>query len=75
MNYVHAIRNRRIRAATALPALIGARTLALLRAAGPIALQQKIKVPRNEVRAIIVSVAMRLADREHLRKLFLEALE
>jgi farnesyl-diphosphate farnesyltransferase len=75
MNYVHAIRNRRIRAATALPALIGARTVALLRAAGPIALQQKIKVPRNEVRAIILSVAMRLADREHLRKLFLEALE
>ena len=75
MQYVHSIRNRRVRAATVLPALIGARTLALLRNAGPMALQNKVKMPRKEVRAMIVSVATRLADREHLRELFLEALE
>ena len=74
MQYAHAIRGRRIRAATALPALIGARTLALLRNAGPMALQNRVKMPRREVRALILSVAMRLADREHLRELFLEAL-
>jgi hypothetical protein len=39
------------------------------------ALQNKVKMPRKEVRAMIVSVATRLADREHLRELFLEALE
>jgi farnesyl-diphosphate farnesyltransferase len=75
MQYAHAIRNRRVRGATALPALIGARTLGLLRNAGPTALQYNVKMPRAEVRAMILSVAMRLADREHLRALFLEALE
>jgi len=34
MEYSRAIQNRRVRAATALPALIGARTLALLKASG-----------------------------------------
>ena len=75
MQYVHAIRNRRIRAATVLPALIGARTLALLRNAGSAALHKKIKVPRTEVRAIIASVMMRLAGREHVREMFVRLLE
>lgn len=74
MQYTHAIRNRRIRGATALPALIGARTLALLRNAGLTALQHSVKMPRSEVRAMLLSVAIRFADREHLRGLFLEAL-
>ena len=46
MEYSRAIKNRRVRAATVLPALIGARTLALLDAAGPMALQRMVKVPR-----------------------------
>ncbi len=50
IDYAGAIRNRRIRFATALPALIGGRTLALLRDAGPEALARKIKVSRAEVR-------------------------
>ena len=50
----------RVRSATALPALIGARTLALLREAGADALQKKIKVPRSEVRAIMSSITMTL---------------
>jgi farnesyl-diphosphate farnesyltransferase len=54
MQYSHAIRNRRVRAATVLPALIGARTLALLRDAGATALDQQVKVPRKEVRVMIV---------------------
>jgi farnesyl-diphosphate farnesyltransferase len=50
MKYSRAIRNRRVRAATVLPALIGQRTLALLRDAGATALQRTIKVTRAEVR-------------------------
>jgi len=59
MQYSHAIRNRRVRAATVLPALIGARTLALLRDAGATALDQQVKVPRKEVRVMIVRALTR----------------
>jgi farnesyl-diphosphate farnesyltransferase len=62
MRYARAIRSRRVRAATALPALIGARTLALLREAGASALHHVIKVPRREVRAMILSLALTLAS-------------
>ncbi len=55
IDYAAAIRNRRVRFATALPALIGAETLALLREAGPDAIRRKIKVPRAEIRKLIVS--------------------
>ena len=58
MEYASAIRNRRVRFATALPAKIGKRTLALLREAGPDALTRRIKVPRGEVRKMIVSSAL-----------------
>src|SRR6266481_4715089 len=51
MQYSRAIENRRVRAATVLPALIGARTLSLLANAETAALQCTIKVPRHEVRA------------------------
>lgn len=75
MNYVHAIRSRRLRAATVLPALIGARTLSLLRAAGAAELHRNIKVPRSEVRAILWRVATTLASRSALNQTFLAALE
>ena len=58
IEYAAAIRHRRVRFATALPALIGARTLALLREAGPDAIRRRIKVPRAEVRKVIVSNAI-----------------
>ena len=70
MDYCCAIRSARVRFATALPALIGARTLALLREAGVDALQQKIKVPRSEVRAIMSSTTMTLASPRALRRNF-----
>jgi farnesyl-diphosphate farnesyltransferase len=70
MEYVRAIRERRIRGATVLPALIGARTLALLRAAGGVILKEKIKVPRHEVRGIIGSVVITLASRKRLDAMF-----
>jgi len=68
IEYAATIRNRRIRFATALPALIGARTLALLREAGAEALRRKIKVSRAEVQKMIVSSA--LASPRSLRAKF-----
>src|SRR6266576_556750 len=70
MQYSRAIQNGGVRAATVLPALIGARTLALLHAAGPMALQYTVKVPRSEVRAMIVSLTLTLASRRHINTMF-----
>jgi farnesyl-diphosphate farnesyltransferase len=70
MEYSRAIKNRRVRAATVLPALIGARTLALLDAAGTIALQRTVKVPRAEVRAMILSLGLTLASRKRIDAVF-----
>jgi farnesyl-diphosphate farnesyltransferase len=70
MDYCCAIRPARVRFATALPALIGARTLALLREAGVDALLRRIKVPRQEIRALMSRTAMTLATPRALRKMF-----
>jgi farnesyl-diphosphate farnesyltransferase len=70
MEYSRAIKNRRVRVATVLPALIGARTLALLNAAGPAALQRMVKVPRHEVRAMILSLGLSLASRKRIDAIF-----
>jgi farnesyl-diphosphate farnesyltransferase len=68
MEYACAIRNRRIRFATALPALIGARTLSLLREAAAESITRKIKVPRAEIRQMMISSA--LASPKTLRTKF-----
>jgi farnesyl-diphosphate farnesyltransferase len=70
IEYASAIGNRRVRFATGLPALIGARTLALLREAGPEIFERKVKVSRAEVRRIIASTA--LASPRSLRATFQE---
>jgi len=70
MQYSRAIQNWRVRAATVLPALIGARTLALLEVAGPTALQRTVKVPRREVRATILSLAITFASRRVIDAMF-----
>jgi len=70
MQYSRAIRNRRVRAATALPALIGARTLALLHKAGAGALHHTMKVPRREVRGMILSLAIHLASPKQIDTIF-----
>lgn len=70
LDYACAIRSRRIRFATALPALIGARTLALLRGAGTEIFERSVKVPRDEVREIVASVALRLVSTKALRRTF-----
>jgi len=66
MKYAHAIGNRGVRGATVLPALIGTRTLALLRAAGAMTLQRTVKVPRGEVRAMIFSLAFSFGSRRQI---------
>jgi farnesyl-diphosphate farnesyltransferase len=58
IEYAAAIRNRRVRFATALPALIGARTLALLREAGPDAIRRRVKVSRAEIQRMVASAAV-----------------
>src|SRR5881397_3121897 len=62
IRYSRAIENRRVRAATVLPALIGARTLALLDHARTDALQRTVKVPRSEVRKMILLLAITFAS-------------
>ena len=71
MEYSRAIQNRRVRAATVLPALIGARTLALLKGSGvAAALQGTVKVPRAEVRQMILSLGLTLASRRRIDAIF-----
>jgi farnesyl-diphosphate farnesyltransferase len=70
MQYSGAIQNRRVRAATVLPALIGARTLALLDRAGVAALQRTLKLPRREVRGMIFLLAATLASRKVIDTMF-----
>jgi len=70
MEYSRAIKNRRVRAATVLPALIGARTLSLLEASGTAALQRTVKVPRREVRTMILSLGLMLASRKRMDAIF-----
>jgi len=65
MRYVGALRGARVRVASALPALIGARTLALLRTQGAGA-----KMPRSEVRALIFRVALSLGSDAALQREF-----
>lgn len=70
MQYSRAIENRRVRAATVLPALIGARTLALLDETGAAALQRPVKVSRREVRKMISLLAVTFASRKAIDAMF-----
>ena len=72
IEYCDAVRNRRVRIATVLPALIGARTLALLREAGGTVLHRHVKVSRKEVRAIMISLSSSLGSRSRIETLFRE---
>ena len=70
MRYAYAVGHRRVRAAGALPALVGMRTLALLRLAGPQRLHRTVKVPRREIRSMMARLLFTLAGRAPLRALF-----
>ncbi len=69
IDYAAAITSWRIRLATALPAFIGARTIALLRkSADPVA--TRVKVPRREVRRILAASLLATASPLALPALF-----
>ncbi len=72
LEYSCAIENSRIRSASGLPALIGARTLALLRVAGQKALIERVKVDRSEVQKLMFWAATPFASARGLRKKFEE---
>jgi farnesyl-diphosphate farnesyltransferase len=68
IDYCSALTNWRVRFATALPALIGARTIALLRLAGPTS--EKTKVPRKKIRRILAASSLASMSPVALRALF-----
>lgn len=73
LHYSRALTRRRLRLASALPALIGARTLALLAQAGPQALAgpgQPIKMPRHEVRGLLWRLLLRGVSADALTREF-----
>jgi farnesyl-diphosphate farnesyltransferase len=70
MQYSRAIQNRRVRVATVLPALIGARTLALLHQAGTGALNRTVKMPRHEVRRMMLSLAVTFVSCKAIDRVF-----
>jgi farnesyl-diphosphate farnesyltransferase len=70
MRYALALQPWRLRLASALPALIGARTVSLLRQAGPAALSQRVKMPRHEVRALLWRLALGWGSRKALDRQF-----
>ena len=73
LHYSRALTSRRLRLASVLPALIGARTLALLAQAGPHALArtgQRIKMPRHEVRALLWRLLLRGVSADALTREF-----
>ena len=70
MRYALALKPWRLRLASALPALIGARTVSLLRQTGPAALTQRVKMPRQEVRALLWRIALGWGSRKVLDKQF-----
>ncbi|PUE55253.1 phytoene/squalene synthase family protein [Limnohabitans parvus] len=70
MRYAMALKPLRLRLASALPALIGIRTVTLLRQTGPLALTQRVKMPRHEMRQLMWQIAMGLGSPSTLGRLF-----
>jgi len=70
MTYALGVNSRRMRAAVALPAMLGARTVARVQALGQAALHERVKVPRREVHAMLARTLLSLASRRSLRSQF-----
>ena len=67
LRYSLALRSRRLRLASVLPCLIGIRTLALLRQAGPQTLLQHVKLPRAQVRQLLWGLLLSGVSPRHLQ--------
>lgn len=72
IEYACAIVPWRVRLATVLPALIGARTIALLRNADADTFRHGVKVSRREVRSILLTMFTTLASPRAIRGMFAE---
>lgn len=70
LRYSLALRPWRLRAASVLPALIGMRTVGMLRQRGAQALFDKVKVPRHEIRRLMLQLLWALPSRPRLQALF-----
>lgn len=70
LRYSLALRPWRLRAASVLPALIGMRTVGLLRQRGAQALFDKVKVPRRDIRRLLLQLLWALPSRARLQTLF-----
>jgi farnesyl-diphosphate farnesyltransferase len=66
MRYSLAVRPRRVRVASALPALIGIRTLERMHGSQP--MSANVKVPRAEVRALLARIALSLGSTRRLQR-------
>lgn len=69
IDYAVALTSWRMRFATALPALIGASTIALLRSAGE-GTKEKVKISRREVRKILAATLLAAGSATALRALY-----
>lgn len=70
MRYAMALKPLRLRLASALPALIGARTLAMLRQIGPLAITQHVKMPRHEMHQLMWQIVLGMGCAASLGRLF-----
>lgn len=73
-DYIDAVASKRARLATALPAIIGGKTLALLEAADWNEVATGVKVPRSEVKGILAKAGLVNFRRSGLGKMCREAL-
>ncbi len=69
LRYIDAIRHKRLQFATALPLLIGIRTLALIRRASTVELLQGVKISRAEVGGILFDAGIASLKSGGMRKL------
>jgi farnesyl-diphosphate farnesyltransferase len=74
LRYCLALEGRRLRIASALPALIGVRTLTRLETAGARGSAERVKVPRGEVRGLLARLAISMAGRARIQREFDTAL-
>lgn len=70
LGYVQRVRNRRLKVATVLPALVGARTIRDIRKSQSAFLKTRVKIPRSEVKRIVMKATMRGFTRGSFEALF-----
>ena len=70
MRYVESVRNYRARLATALPLLLGVRTMTLVKNASWDEMKKGVKVSRKEVKRILATTLVMNFSRRALRRMY-----